>query len=42
VGAIVLAKVDQGVMDEALLREWLGKALTREEDRGLFDLPQES
>lgn len=38
VGAIVLAKVDQGVMEESLLREWLGKALIREEDRALFEL----
>lgn len=38
VGAIVLAKVDQGVMDEAQLREWLEKALTRSDDRALFGL----
>jgi vacuolar-type H+-ATPase subunit I/STV1 len=38
VGAIVLAKVEQGVMEEALLREWLGKALVRPEDRALFEL----
>jgi septal ring factor EnvC (AmiA/AmiB activator) len=38
VGAIVLAKVDQGVMDEFQLREWLGKALTRSDDRALFGL----
>ena len=38
VGAVVLAKVDQGVIDGALLRGWLNGALTREEDRALFGL----
>jgi septal ring factor EnvC (AmiA/AmiB activator) len=38
VGAIVLAKVDQGVMDAEQLRGWLRAALTREDDRALFDL----
>lgn len=38
VGAIVLAKVEQGVMDEKLLRRWLEAALTRDDDRRLFGL----
>jgi hypothetical protein len=38
VGAIVLAKVEEGVLDEAVLRSWLDAALTREDDRALFEL----
>lgn len=38
VGAIVLAKVEQGVMPEAQLRGWLNASLHRAEDRGLFGL----
>lgn len=38
VGAIVLAKVQQGELDEKLLRRWLDQALTRKDDRGLFGL----
>jgi len=38
VGAIVLAKVEQGVIQEAVLRSWLDAALTREDDRALFGL----
>ncbi len=38
VGAIVLAKVDQGLFEESALREWLDGALTRKEDRELFGL----
>jgi hypothetical protein len=38
VGAIVLAKVEQGVLEEAVLRRWLDGALTREDDRQLFGL----
>ena len=38
VGAIVLAKINQGVMDGEQLRGWLKAALTREDDRALFDL----
>jgi hypothetical protein len=38
VGAIVLAKVDQGVLEESVLRRWLDGALTREDDRALFGL----
>jgi hypothetical protein len=38
VGAIVLAKVDQGLIEEAQLRAWLEGALTRPDDRALFGL----
>jgi prefoldin subunit 5 len=39
VGAIVMAKVEQKVLDEKLLRGWLNEALTRPDDRALFELP---
>ena len=39
VGAIVLAKVEQGELEAGLLRGWLDQALTRNDDRALFDLP---
>ena len=38
VGAIVLAKVEQGVLEEHVLRGWLNAALSRADDRSLFDL----
>jgi hypothetical protein len=38
VGAIVLAKMDQGERDSNQLRRWLDQALTRIDDRGLFGL----
>jgi hypothetical protein len=38
VGAIVFAKVEQGVIQESTLRGWLEKALTRADDRALFGL----
>jgi len=38
VGAIVLAKVGQGVLAEAQLRQWLAGALKRADDRALFGL----
>jgi hypothetical protein len=38
VGAIVLAKVEQGVLEESVLRGWLKDALTRPDDRALFGL----
>jgi hypothetical protein len=38
IGAVVLAKIEQKVMDEKLLREWLDQALTRNDDRALFGL----
>jgi hypothetical protein len=39
VGAIVLAKIDQGGLPGSVLQEWLDHALTRQEDRVLFALP---
>ena len=39
VGAIVLARIEQGRLSEAELRGWMNEALTRPEDRALFDLP---
>jgi hypothetical protein len=38
VGAIVLAKVDQGVLDQTVLRGWLKGALKRPDDKALFGL----
>jgi len=38
VGAVVLAKVEQGVLQNATLRGWLDGALTRSDDRELFGL----
>jgi hypothetical protein len=38
VGAIVLAKVEQGVLEESVLRGWLRGALTRADDQALFYL----
>jgi len=40
VGAIILAKVERGDMDEKALRAMLDKALTRADDRELYGLPQ--
>jgi hypothetical protein len=42
VGAIVLAKVDQGKFDQAQLRCWLDEDLTRDDDRELFGLTARS
>jgi len=38
-GAVVMAKIEQKVMDEKQLRGWLDEALTRADDRALFGLP---
>ena len=38
VGAIVLAKVEHGEMDRALLQQWLEQGLVRDDDRRLFGL----
>jgi hypothetical protein len=38
-GSVILAKVQEGVMDPVQLREWLDQMLTRQDDRALFDLP---
>ncbi len=42
IGAIVLAKVEQGEFDQALLQQWLDGALMREDDRALFSLAKPS
>jgi len=38
VGAVVLAKVEEGGIDAQLLRGWLDGGLTRADDRVLFGL----
>ena len=38
VGAVVLAKVERGEIEEAVLLGWMEGALTRAEDRALFGL----
>ena len=38
VGAVVLAKVEEGRFQQATLQEWLDAALTRADDRALFGL----
>ncbi|MGH8169241.1 MAG: mobilization protein [Steroidobacteraceae bacterium] len=38
VGAVVLAKVEAGEIDEKRFRQWLDTTLTRPDDRALFDL----
>jgi hypothetical protein len=39
VGGVVLAKVQQGEIDQQQLLDWLNQTLTRADDRALFDLP---
>jgi hypothetical protein len=39
IGAIVFARIEQGRFSEAELRGWVDEALTRPDDRALFDLP---
>jgi hypothetical protein len=38
VGAIVLAKAENGEFDRKILKGWLAEALTRADDRALFEL----
>jgi hypothetical protein len=38
VGAVVLARVQQGLLEESVLRGWLEGALERADDRALFKL----
>jgi hypothetical protein len=40
VGAIVLARIEQKRFPETELRTWLDEALTRPDDRALFNLPE--
>jgi hypothetical protein len=42
VGAVVLAKVEDGSLEEAVLKAWLDPAITKAEDRTLFGLDYES
>ena len=42
VGAVVLAKVENGLFDKKRLNEWLDAALTRDDDRALFELENRS
>ena len=39
IGAIVMARIEQGRFPEAELRAWLKEGLTRDDDRALFELP---
>jgi len=36
VGAVVLAKVENGSLDEKILKQWLHPAISKPEDRALF------
>ena len=38
VGAVVLAKVEDGSLEEAVLKAWLWPAISKPEDRALFGL----
>jgi hypothetical protein len=38
VGAMVLAKIEKGELEEAILKKWMDAALSRPEDRTLFGL----
>jgi hypothetical protein len=40
VGAVVLAKVEAGEIEEKTLKQWLGPALAKPEDRALFGLDE--
>jgi hypothetical protein len=42
IGAIVLARVEQGRLSEADLRGWMNEALSRADDRALFGLSERS
>lgn len=39
-GAVLLARIEEGRFPESELLAWLDDALTREDDRALFDLPK--
>jgi large subunit ribosomal protein L7/L12 len=40
-GAILLAKVENGMFDKRTFHTWLESALERDDDRALFGLPPE-
>lgn len=42
IGAVVMARVEQGRFPEADLRAWLDEVLTRPDDRALFELPSKA
>lgn len=42
VGAVILAKVREGLLPENQFRGWLDEALARPDDRALFNLPPKS
>jgi hypothetical protein len=42
VGAVVLAKVEAGEIEEMTLKQWLHPVLTKPEDRALFGLEERS
>jgi hypothetical protein len=39
VGAVVLARIEKGLLEESVLRGWMDGALERVEDRAMFGLP---
>jgi len=39
VGTVLLAKIEAGEFDDTVLRRWMDAALSRPEDRELFELP---
>ena len=38
VGTVVLARIQNGLLEGSVLREWMDAALVHSEDRSLFDL----
>ena len=40
VGAVVLAKVEAGEIEESTLKQWMRPALSKPEDRALFGLDE--
>ena len=42
IGAIVLARIEQGRLPKTEVCAWLNDALTRPDDRALFDLPPQA
>jgi hypothetical protein len=39
VGAVVLERVEKGLLEESVLKSWLDPAIARPEDRALLGLP---
>jgi hypothetical protein len=42
IGGVVMAKIEQKEIEPGLLHRWLDEALSRNEDRALFNLPERS